>query len=164
MRDAVRGHKAAAALLSHGQAEVTAIWASDGLECKGRFDWLRFNDIVDLKTTRANSLREFSHDCARYLYHGQVAWYADGAIAAGLNPRDADMPYIIAAQTVEPYDVWVLRVSGLAIEAGRNLCRELLAKYRACQAADFWPGIAPEEIDLELPSWAAGSHADEETW
>jgi len=158
---AVRSHKRAAELLSVGRPEVTVEWAN-GVACKARLDWLRPDGLVDFKTTRARNLREFTADCARYLYHGQVAWYEAGAKAAGLLNHAAEMPYIIAAQTVEPYDVWVIRVAGLAIAAGRSMCDGLLAKYMTCKQDDHWPGIAPDEVDLDLPAWAPGVAIDED--
>jgi len=165
IRDAVRGHRAAAKLLAVGRAEVTAAWEVGGVAAKGRLDWLMPTGIVDLKTTRKQSLREFAADASRLLYHGQVAWYHDGAVAAGMLPKDADPPIIIAAQTVEPYDVAALRVSGVELEAGRRVYRKLLEKYTQCQAAKYWPGVAPDVTELVLPGWAPGmGFEEEEEW
>jgi len=150
----VRAHRHAAALLADGRAEVSLEWEIDGVPCGGRLDWIS-TCVVDLKTTRRESLRELAADCARYLYHGQLAWYHDGAVAAGAVPADS-VPHIVAVQTCEPYDVAVLRVPARTLEIGRALARTLLATYRECHAADWWPGMAPEIVDLDLPHWAAG--------
>lgn len=161
----VRAHRHAAALLAEGHAEVSLSWETDGVPCGGRLDWIG-RCVVDLKTTRRESLREIAADCARYLYHGQLAWYHDGAVAAGAVAADST-PHLIAVQTCEPYDVAVLRVPPAVLEIGRSLYRALLARYRECQAAGWWPGIAPEVVDLDLPHWAAGGDggdAAEEWW
>ena len=41
--------------------------------------------VVDLKTTR--DMSKFPRDAANLLYHGQMAWYLDGAIAASALRR-----------------------------------------------------------------------------
>lgn len=156
VRDAVRGHRAASKLLDHGRAEVTATWSVGGVSAKARIDWLRPMGILEFKTTRQTTLRAFANDAARMLYHGQVAWYHDGAVAAGLIPDPSNPPIIIAAQTVEPYDVAVLRVGEVELEAGRRLYLDLLEQYTQCQAAGYWPGICPGIEDLNLPGWAPG--------
>ncbi len=40
------------------------------------------------------------------------------------------------------------------LNSGRNLYRRLLRLYEQCMAADWWPGVAPELLSLELPPWA----------
>jgi hypothetical protein len=111
--------------------------------------------VIDLKTTKDPLPRLFARDAARYLYHGQIAWYHDGAIASGaLASHAAGPPMIVAVQTVEPYDVAVYFVSEATLEAGRALVRRLIDRLAACQAADIWPGVAPEPVWLELPRWA----------
>lgn len=147
-------------LLETGNAEREIVWTdhTSGIACRGRLDWLDSSRglLVDLKSTRRETLRDIAGDAARNGYHGQLAWYYDGAIAAGLLPADAPRPSIIAAQTVEPYDVAVLRLSQTALDAGRIFYRDLLRRYAECVAAGWWPGIAPDVIELDLPTWAGG--------
>lgn len=160
----VHEHPIAAGILSGGHAEEALEWVDPetGTECRGRLDYLRPDGLADLKSTRHGTVREFSAECARNLYHGQLAWYHDGAIAAGRLPKDAPMPHIIAVSTSEPYDVAAFRVSDVTLDAGRILCRDLLAKYLRCRAADWWPGIAPDLETLEIPPWAPGMNGSEE--
>lgn len=154
----VHGHPGAADLLRGGKAEQTVIWIDDatGIRCKARLDYLRPTDFGDLKSTRRESVRMFSRDASSLLYHGQIAWYHAGAIAAGALPPDCDPPWVIAAQTVEPYDVMPFLVTPLFLEAGRTLCRSLLERYVACQAADWWPGLQEGIGWLDIEPWAAG--------
>jgi hypothetical protein len=126
-------------------------------------DYLRPNDLVDLKSTRRETVREFTADAARNLYHGQLAWYLDGAIAAGRLPKDAGLPYIVAVSTAEPFDVAAYQLSKISLEAGRILIRDLVNKYQQCTASDLWPGIAPDLGVLDLPAWASGMQGSEET-
>lgn len=166
--ESVRAHGPAAKLLAGGAAEQKIEWtdAATDIACRGRIDYLRADLLVDLKSTRRETLRDIAGDAARHLYHGQLAWYHDGAVAAGLLPADALGPMMIAVETVEPYDVAVLRLSVSAYQAGQILYRDLIRRYSQCVAADWWPGIAPDIEVLDLPRWAPGMEgsAEGEEW
>lgn len=158
----VREHPAAARLLAVGRAEQVITWIDrpSGLPCKARLDFLAPGHLADLKTGRWQSVRDIARDRAMYLDHGQLAFYLDGAIEAGLLPADASH-HIIAAQTIEPYDVVVGALAPEDLDKGRMLCRRLIDRYLACRAADWWPGLAPEVVVLRLPEWAAGGAEEE---
>jgi exodeoxyribonuclease VIII len=158
-------HGPAADLLQGGKAEQKMEWKDpeSGIECRGTIDCLRTDALIDLKSTRRETVREFAMDAARNLYHGQLAWYHDGAITAGRLPKIAAPPFVVAVSTCEPYDVAAFQLSQITLEAGRILIRDLVAKYQQCLAADLWPGIAPDLAVLDLPSWAPGMQGSEET-
>lgn len=159
---------AAAALISHrisvelftgGRREEAHTWTdeSTGMECKGRLDYIRPNEVIDLKSSeRGVGQRMADLASANYLYHGQLAFYQDGAIASGAIPRDAPPPWIVFVQSKGPYDVGCYRFSYEDIATGRALYRHLLGKLQECIAADYWPGEAPDEMQLNLPAWSAG--------
>lgn len=163
---AVRAHHVASETLRGGRVEELLTWTDpeSGLACKGRLDYLTPTRLVDLKTTRRAIPMWFLRDCAEFLYHGQLAYYHDGAIAAGAIPPDARLPIVLAVQTCEPYDCAVYEVAEATLGAGRTLYRGLITRLLECQAADWWPGIAPAVLPLELPPWAAGMNppAEEE--
>lgn len=163
--ESVLAHAPAAKLLRGGMAEQEMEWTDpeSGIECRGRVDYLRPNDLVDLKSTRRETVREFVADAARNLYHGQLAWYTDGAIQAGRLPKDAGLPYVVAVSTAEPFDVAAYQLSKVSLDAGRILIRDLVKKYQECLAADLWPGIAPDLEVLDLPAWAPGMQGSEES-
>lgn len=152
---AVRAHPRAADLLRGGRVEEPLTWTDPetGIACKGRLDLITPSYVLDLKSTRHGTIRQITNDCARYLYHGQLAWYHDGAIAAGRLPADASAPRVLIVQTTEPYDVVPARLSALTLEHGRELYRALLRRYIECDAADWYPGLAPELVELTLPNW-----------
>lgn len=152
---AVRGHKVAVELLADGWPETTALWSVDGTPAKARLDWLdgQRGLIADLKTCADPGPREFSRSCVRYLYHAQMAWYADAALACGATTLRRVS--LIAAQSLEPYDVVVYDVPTPVLALGRRIYQRWLATYRACLDRQAWPGIAPDAaITLELPEWA----------
>lgn len=155
---AVREHKVAARVLTGGLAEHEVHWTHEetGLACRGRLDYLKPTELVDLKSTREGTVGGFSREVAARLYYAQVAWYHDGAIAAKKLQPDAALPIIVAASTSEPYDVAVFRLTKVAYQAGQILYRDFLLKYKDCMTAGYWPGIAPGLLDLDLPKWAPG--------
>lgn len=156
--DNVLKHKLAAKTLAGGKYEESIEWEdpTTGIACRGRLDCLQPQEVVDLKSTRKETPREIEVEFARLLHHGQIAWYHDGAIAAGLIPKDAPNPLIVVVTNVEPYDVAVFCIPDVTLEAGRRLYRDLIRRYANCQAAELWPGIGPDLLGLELPPWAEG--------
>lgn len=159
---AINAHPAASRLLRAGRAEEIVQWTDHelGVKCKARLDYITPAHMLDLKSTRRTTIRDMTRDVATLLYHGQLAWYFDGAVAARVLPPDAEV-YAVAAQTVEPFDVVVFRVGVEALGVGRRLCRSLLEMYVACESSGWWPGLAPEVIPLQLPTWAAGGNGEE---
>lgn len=161
----VRTHPAAARLITAGRREEIVTWTDEatGVQCKARLDFIAPMYVVDLKSTRRASIRQMWADFASYLNHGQLAMYHDGAIAAGRIPRDAERPRVLFLQTSEPFDVVPAQLTDEDLECGRALYRSLLTKYVAHQAADFWPGLAPDEIPSSLPAWAPRGDREMET-
>lgn len=161
---AVRGHAVASRLLDGGRVEEPLRWVDPdtGLECKGRVDFIAPAGVVDLKSCADPAPRVFAAQAARLLYHGQLAWYHHGAITARLIPADAAPPRCIAVQSEEPYDVACYQLSTGELDAGRALCIELQDLLGACIAADYWPGVAPELMPLQLPRWTRGLATGEE--
>jgi len=146
-----------------GAAEKTLKWTDPTfrISCKARLDLLCPWGVVDIKTAADVSPRGFGAAAARYLYHGQAAFYNDGAIAAGCTVTR--LPLLVAVQNCEPWDVAVYVVDSESLEAGRTLYRRLLRRLLECTAADWWPGVAPEIIPLQLPYWAVNQDNRPET-
>lgn len=160
----IREHKEAMSLLVGGRHEHTIQWVDQdtGIRCKARLDNLRTNDLSDIKSTRHQTPRKFLLDGTNLLYYGQMSWYHDGAIAAGVLPAGALLPAIVAPQTVEPYDVMPFRMTLNAYFTGQSLWRRLIKRYAECQAADWWPGIAPRILDFDVMPWAEGGGDDDQ--
>ena len=154
---AVRGHRVASRLLDGCRVEESTTWTDPdtGLACKGRLDAIAPHYVVDLKSTRDPSPRAFERSASDMLYHGQLGFYADGAVVSGKVTGCAP-PYIIAVQSAEPYDCAVYQLTPETLAAGRALYRSLMRRLQQCIEADFWPGVCPDLEQLELPPWAQG--------
>ena len=165
MTAAVRRHPHAAVALAAARTEVTLEWvdAPTGLRCKGRVDALGAG-LVELKTARNVAPEALGRAAYAYAYHGQLAWYDDGARVAGQLADDAPPPKVIAVETAPPWEVVVYSVPAAVIEQGRALWRRLLDQYAACQASGYWPAIGDTVQSLELPRWAHEAPAEEEQW
>jgi hypothetical protein len=150
-------HKVARKLLE-GKREQIITWThpGTGISCKGRID-VANERVVDLKSTSLGSVRQILSDAASRLYHGQGAWYHDGAILAGILRVEAPLPANVWVQNTAPFDVVCAEMTEETFEAGKALYEQLIGQYRGCQAANWWPGMAPEMVDWTLPKWAQRS-------
>jgi len=160
MREAVLDH-VAGEYFTGGRSEVNLEWndGPTGLTCKGRADYIRGPLLIDLKTARDVDPRRFARAAADYLYHGQMAYYFDGAQMSGDLPEPGMSPLIVAVQSQPPWDVAVYQITDDQLQWGRNLYRSYLDQLAAGLESDVWPGVAPDVVPLELPEWAAGSEA-----
>jgi len=164
---AVHADPHACRYLKAGDAEHVIEWQrDDGRHCKARLDWLGTAAdgaavVVDLKTTRLQSLAQFGAAAARYYYHAQLAWYLDGIAGNGADATATAR--IITVSTLAPYDVVVYRLTAEVLEHGRGLIAEWLAVLDECERTDIWPGIADgAERELRLPSWAMPAPDDDD--
>lgn len=162
---AIHAHPVASELLYGCRIEEPLTWTDPdtGLKCKGRVDAINPAFVVDLKSARDVDSFRFNRAASSYLYYAQIAWYQRGAIATSKISGD-EMPYIIAAQNVGPYDVAVYRLRPDDLEAGNNLCLSLMRKLEECNAAGLWPGCAPDLLYLDLPRWSPGLVAEDDEW
>jgi hypothetical protein len=165
---AIRANPIAARLLERSKCEQVIRWhdPETGIECKGRVD-INCGRIVDLKTTRRSTIREILADAVRFGYHGQVAWYHDGAVLSGVLPKDSPLPaaiFVNASANTTFADVAVLDMSLVpwTFEAGQRLYRKLIQLYMGCKIADKWPGMAPAIVPWTLPDWAMLENGEDE--
>lgn len=161
IRNAVYGHEDAMRRLDGTRREESIVWTVDGVRCKGRVDAIAPDRLPDLKTTR--NLGTFvSRDAAALLYHGQLAWYLDGAIKAGACSPDAQA-YAIAVETEPPYDCASFVLDDQLLSEGRTLWRYLFDLWMSCRDAGVWPGRYPSETPLHFTRWSKGlPHTSEE--
>jgi hypothetical protein len=156
MRDAVRDHAAASKLLAGaGEVELSVVWESFGVMCKVRLDRLSPDiaggAVVDVKTTRDASPREFERSIFAHGYHRQGALYLDALHAHGIP---AEHFVIIAVEKEPPFAVAVYRLTEGAIDAGREQVRPLLERYGECLERNEWPAYPDTVQDIALPDWS----------
>lgn len=160
MRDAVHAHPVARELLRDGVAEQSVTWTDPDtlLECKARMDWIGALALCDLKSTRALDPPWFASTAARLGYHCQGAFYRGGLREIGI-----DLPFkIVAVESAAPYDVAVFSLDEDTLYVGEQEVAKLLRMVAECHATQEWPGAAPAELPLILPSWVFDQSADED--
>ena len=153
MRASLLGDPIAAQMIVGGYAEQLVTWTDEetGIECRGRVDHVN-GSLSDLKSTRNIARRAFMRDVVKFQYVSQLAFYADGLAANGVQLEG--VPCIIAVENVAPYDVMVVEFNSAAIAAGRKIYRECLDRLLVCRETDTWPGVAGgERVSAELPEW-----------
>jgi hypothetical protein len=120
--------------------------------CKCRVDFIN-GRLVELKSTRDPEIVSFAKDAARFLYHGQIAYYRDGTIESGYPLEQP--PAMITVGTEPPHDVVVYEILDEVLAAGRRLYTRLLRELAKYHGGDHWPGLAPDSEKIFcLPSWA----------
>ena len=161
---AVHADEHASKYLEGASFEHIVTWEIDRIRRKGRVD-VASDRIADLKKTRHYTLYDIENDAARYNYHAQLAWYHDGAVSAGLISGE-HLPVVIfvhASPKSTYTDVAVLDMDGMdgTLAYGRGKYQALLKKYIGCNAADWWPGMAPRPVPWGLPEWKLRADEDE---
>lgn len=131
-----------------GEVETMMLWKVQGRACRGtpdvRNDAKRF--ITELKTGETSDPRFFPFKMRRFCYHGQLAWYGDGAVLAGFaDPADH---YVVAVESTYPHVVTVFKVNRW-IEQGRKMARLWFERLLQCEAAKQWPGYSQSIVDLD---------------
>lgn len=156
MSKVVRSHPTAGLLIeSADRFEATAIWEHDaGCTVKQRCDILNYEigAIIDLKTTRSVSPREYWREILKYKYHRQGALYLDGAEKLGTHFSD----FVHIAQEGEPpYHVVCYRFTPQYLTVGREELKPLFEFYAECERENSWPGYNEELQNVLPPSWLA---------
>lgn len=161
--DAVLAHSEARRALKGCRHEEPLVWTDPdtGIRCKGRVDAISPVRIADLKSTQDIAARKFYDQAAKLLYHGQQSMYHTGATV--LRKIDGkETPEIISVEKLPPYDVAVDRMKPEDLAAGRTVCLQLMRRLLECQAANYWPGKAPDLRYMDLPPYAAGLSPESE--
>jgi|SRR6185369_12793091 len=151
---AVRKHPEAWAIIKDCAYEKTLTWTDKKtkIKCKARVDGIGAS-LFDLKTTGKVDARLFGNLAARMLYHGQLAFYNDGAKHTG-------EVHIIAVEAEPPHDVAVFTLGEDELLIGREMYEGFLTRVKECTKSGIWPGRYPERQRLSLPRYVYGD--DEE--
>lgn len=110
--------------------------------------------LTDLKTTSDASPDRFPWQALKLGYHGQLTFYKDAVIAAGL-PAPERLA-IVAVESKPPHVTNVFQFTERAEDFGRRTWRLWFEQFMNCERSGAWPGYiqgvldAPDEgIELE---------------
>jgi hypothetical protein len=168
MAAAVRAHPIAGPLLDRraGAAETVLVWRDrrTGIWRRAMIDWLSLVDehghlvILDYKTTASAELDAVAKSMAKFGYHQQGPWYADGVVELGLAHSAGFR--LIFQEKEAPYLVTVAQPDHAALAVGAARNREALELYARCTTSGYWPGYAEDVVSISLPPWVARGGAD----
>lgn len=159
MTKALHNHGKAMQLLADGRPEVSGYCpdADTGVMRRARFDWLRDDLAVDLKSAINASPSGFSRACAAFGYHQQHPWYIDLAHDLGIDLRGF---VFVVVENTPPHNVGVYELEWPAVERGRDLNRRALHIYKHCTEVNEWPGYSPDITPIDIPRWAYYDHQE----
>jgi len=167
MLGAIEKQPAARAILSSGAAERSFKEVVNGVECKGRLDWIfpesningleaKGESYMDLKTTSKN----FSPaEIDRLLYQNQI--YFQAAFYHELYLRATDKAFVrhimLIVSTEAPYLVQPYELSDDAIKKGRREVMEYLSAWSEWERTSVTKrkvGYSDGILKADLPAWA----------
>lgn len=131
--------------------QITAVWESNGVLCRCRFDNLEIggeNYIVnELKTTEDASMRGVTRTVENFGYDIQAAAYQEAVET--IRPDLAGRGYVrfIFAEPTSPYAVRVAPLAGTMAELGRRRWARAVKTWGKCLATNEWPGYGIDRIE-----------------
>lgn len=138
-------------LISAGKPEVTLFYVEDGVQCRGRVDWISSSEhvLVDLKTAKSIQAKLFGRDFFKYHYDVKLGLYR-----RWLQKLTGERwsVKVVCIEKTPPYDITVLTIPDAVLDQGEDRGRVTIRRVKECIAANVWPGIAgDEEYYLEVP-------------
>ena len=152
---AVKRNRQAMELLEGEREKELKPWKRGERECGGRPDVTHPKRIVELKWSTSAEPWWFTRNAIRLGYHGQKAWYLDGARETGGSQEES---WIIVVEGSAPHPVQCMRLTDGALEQGRKLYSAWMELLAVCEASDDWPAYDP--VDFDVPDY--GETDDEE--
>jgi exodeoxyribonuclease VIII len=150
MRDALRDHEEAWALIGGAKYEQSYFWQDpgSGLMVKSRPDILHDNIIVDLKTCVSASPRAYQRSMVDGGYHIQAAMVRD-AIRT-VEGREVSNFLNLCIEKTYPYAIGIKIISQEALDEGERFYKEKLLEMKCAIENNLFPSYEPEEVDLPL--------------
>jgi hypothetical protein len=148
MRDAVFASKSGRRLIeqcTYKETGISWIHRETGVVCKARLDGWGDTCAIDIKSTVDASEDGFSREIAKYLYHGQAAYYS----------TPLRRPFVfVAVENTEPHAVACYHAGQEIAEPGTLLVDRLLRMHSRCVRTQEWPGYDDVIKEISLPRWA----------
>jgi len=144
---AVLDNEEAAAVLEDGDRERSMEWEFAGRACAGRMD-VAGRGLTELKITDSDPAK-FPWHARKMAWHGQMAWYGEGArLAYGV---EFDRYSVVAVEPKPPHAVCVYDLSERTVEEGTRLWRSLFDQLLVCESSDAWPGYSQTILPWDVP-------------
>lgn len=155
-------HEADPPVFTEGRPEQTLIWNEDGVWCRARLDWLRFDHgyIDDLKSTgKSADPIAVSRTIFNMGYDVQAAMYARGLRA--ITGKTATFRFVFV-ETEPPHGLSIVELSPAVMALADEKVSKAIRVWGECLRTDTWPGYTTRVATVELPAWAEARWYDRE--
>lgn len=134
--------------LLEGERQKEIAWSFEGRACVSTLDVIYpGRHQTDLKTTRTVNPQKLTRASASLGYHGQGWFYGEAVKHAKLG--EGLPKYIVAVESIPPFDVAIVHLTPSILAAGEKLIRSWFTRLLACERCDEWPGQAQSIIEWE---------------
>lgn len=139
-------------LIRAGKPEVGVLACEEGLQCKGRMDWISSaGALVDLKTAASIESGAFGRSFFAYHYDVKLGLYQRWL--SKVSPCQLPVT-VICLENKPPFDVAVVPVPQAVLDEGVEKALRVIRLVKTCIETDRWPGIAGGmEYPLEVPQY-----------
>ena len=156
---AINRNQTARRLIDNTIHEASIFWTDRMLgKCKARVDGIgQTVGLLEVKITGRIDARSFGRQFFDMGYDLQCGWYVDGAGRCAMYDPSMQV-WLIVVDSSADHDVYVMPVPAHIVKAGLEKARQIGMRYRACQSAGMFPGVANGDdiLNLEVPAWIAG--------
>ena len=140
--------------LTEGGSVHEPIYWTDRLlgECKAELDSRLPWGFVELKSCAEIAVARFMSNAERMGYLGQCGWYHHGLeVTTGQQMKCV----VISIESKSPYDIVPYDVPRALLLEGYEEMAELARRYRSCELAGAFPGVARGVQTWERPAWTS---------
>lgn len=140
-----------------GQPQTSAIWESNGVLCRGRFDYWNPSEalLIDLKTCDSAAPGGLGNKFVSFGYAVQWAAYVQ-AIETLIPELQGRVRMIFAcAETEAPYACTVATLGGTMRAFGQWQWKRAVETWGRCLESKQWPAYG--ETEVEAPAWAVAA-------
>lgn len=155
MAEAVRLDPVAAEFIKEGVSEVSMFSVEQGLQVKGRLDWIdtQAGNLVDLKFVASIDDHKFGSSFVTFGYGLKLACYRRWFERE--SGKKINRVILITCEQTAPYDVACVPIPENVLEIGWDAAERAITRVKSCIESGLWPGIAGgAEYQLRLPAWA----------
>lgn len=151
MATSVKNNPTVSNWLLRGNPEVSLFADHDnGLQMKGRVDWMLRDEpvLLDLKTCEDASA--FEREAAQRQYHLQEAYYRQ---LCALNDVPVERFVFVVVEKNPPYGVRLVEYDTEAMVIAQAVNEDNLKTLDRCLRSGEWPGYRATPEKIKLPKW-----------
>ena len=141
-----------------GESQVTKLWTSNGVACKGILDHELPETILDLKCVDDASPDSVRRKMTNYGYHIQGVAYTEAKETLQPELKGRVKMIFLFVETEPPYAVNPVTMAGTMQELGARQWAKAVKIWGECLASNHWPGYQPTRVDA-LP-WQLAAAED----